>query len=218
MEKVLVTCAHPDDETLGLGGTLKNHIQNGDSIFLLCFSDGQFGRDVTPNGIKQREEQAKKACKTLGIKNYRFLRYADQKLDSVALTELTKNIEIIINKFKPTVFYTHFWGDVNQDHRRVFEASLIAARPRPKSTIDQFICYETPSSTEWGSERFSPNLFVDISRNLSTKISAFKEYKNEIETYPHPRSIEAIKNRASYWGTTVGKKYAEAFIILRIIK
>lgn len=217
MERILTVCAHPDDETLGLGGTLKMHAQKGDAIFLLCFSDGQFDRDNSEKGVNERERQAKKACSILGISDYEFLRYPDQKLDSIPLTDLVKAIERIIDKFRPNILYTHFWGDMNQDHRRVFEASLIAAKPAPKSIINQFICYETPSSTEWGNEKFSPNFFVDISDTLDKKIDALEQYKNEIEEYPHPRSQEAIKNRSSYWGTVVGKKYAEAFIIFRKI-
>ena len=92
-----------------------------------------------------------------------------------------------------------------------------AVPPIPSSKINSLICYETPSSTDWGNDYFKPNFFVDISKGLDRKIKAFKQYKNEISNYPHPRSTESLKNRASYWGSKVGIKYAESFIKLREI-
>ena len=106
---------------------------------------------------------------------------------------------------------------MNQDHKRVFDATLIACRPVPSSKISSLICYETPSSTDWGNDCFKPNFYVDISKGLEKKIKAFKQYKNEISNYPHPRSVESLKNRAGYWGSKIGLKYAEAFIKIREI-
>lgn len=217
MEKILVVCAHPDDETLGLGGTIRNHILKKDSVFLLCFSHGQFDRDESDRGISEREQQAKNALKILGTKNSRFLRYPDQKLDTISLTKLAKDIENVVKKIKPNRVYTHFWEDMNQDHRRVFEATLIAARQTPQSPITELICYETPSSTDWGKRTFQPNYFVDITKTLKYKLKALKNYKDEISKFPHPRSLEAVEHRAAYWGSSVGRKYAEAFMIFRKI-
>ena len=215
MNKILVVCAHPDDETLGLGGTIKNHAEKNDYVYVLCFTHGQFDRNDSEKGILERETQEKMAFKILGVKNSKFMRYPDQNLDSISLTKLTKDIEMIINEIKPNIVYTHFWDDMNQDHRRVFEASLIATRQVPKSSVKELICYETPSSTDWGKRTFQPNYFIDISKNIENKLKALKNYKKEINKYPHPRSIKAIRHRASYWGSTVGIKFAEAFIIFR---
>ena len=216
-QKILVVCAHPDDETLGLGGTLALHSKNGDKVFVLIFADGQFARDRTSRGIAYRQSQAKKACSILGIKELEFLNYEDQKLDIISLVELADKIETVIKKWKPDVIYTHYWGDVNQDHRKLFEATLIALRPTPSSKIRRFICFETPSSTEWGNSSFRPNLFVKIDNFLDKKLEALKQYKNEINPFPHPRSKNAIINRARYWGSSVGVKHAEAFVSLREI-
>lgn len=219
MKKVLVLCAHPDDETLGIGGTIALHVQKKDKVFVLIFATGQFGRDSSTKGIEKRKEQGKKACKVLGVNQVEFLNYDDQQLETVLLTELTKKIESVINKWKPSIVYTHFWGDVNQDHRRIFEASLIALRPKPNSYVDKIMCFETPSSTEWGSPnlKFEPNTFVNIEKVLSKKLTALKVYKGEIEKHPHPRSKTSVLNRAKYWGSLVGLKYAEPLINVREI-
>jgi len=215
MEKILITCAHPDDETLGLGGTIKLHTLQGNKVFVLIFADGESGRTTSSNRIKQRKSQAEEARTILGINEIKFLDYPDQRLDTIPVLELSKQIELQIKKWKPTVVYTHFWGDVNQDHKRVFEATLIATRPIPKSRVDRFICFETPSSTEWGYQNVKPNLFVDIQKVLDKKLKAFRKYKNEVMKYPHPRSEKAIIDKSRYWGTTVGIKHAEAFYVLR---
>ena len=217
MKRILVVCAHPDDETLGLGSTLFLKMKSGSEIFVLIMADGESARSKNMEKIVKRENEAKNALAILGITNFKFLRYPDQLLEQIPLLELSKNIELIIKKWKPDTVFTHFPGDMNQDHKRVFDATLIACRPVPSSKISSLICYETPSSTYWGNDCFKPNFYVDISKGLEKKIKAFKQYKNEISNYPHPRSVESLKNRAGYWGSKIGLKYAEAFIKIREI-
>lgn len=217
MEKILVLCAHPDDETLGLGGTLSLHSKNGSQIFVLFFTDGETARKKNSKAVLLRKKQAIDACKILGVKKTKFLDYPDETLDTFSILEISRNIESVISEWSPSIVYTHFWGDVNQDHKRIFEATKIATRPKPSSSIKKIICYETPSSTEWGRgpETFNPNLFVDVSSMMKKKISALQKYKNEIHPFPHPRSKESIVIRSQYWGSTIGIKNSEAFILLR---
>ncbi|MEM4249728.1 MAG: PIG-L deacetylase family protein [Candidatus Nitrosotenuis sp.] len=220
MSKILVISAHPDDETLGLGGTIALNVKNKNDVFVLVFTDGQYGRDDSKRGILKRRNQAKKACTILGVKNVKFLNYKDQRLDTIPLVTLARDIELSISSWNIDTVFTHFWGDVNQDHKRLFEATLIATRPHPKSQVKTCICYETPSSTDWGNkpEGFNPNLFVDIDGVVTKKIHALEQYADEMGEFPHPRSKESVINRAKYWGSAVGIKYAETFTILREIR
>lgn len=219
MKKVLVVCAHPDDETLGLGATLALHAKNGDRIEVLIFATGQLGRDDSAKGILERKNQCKKACAILGIKKIKFLDYNDQNLESVPLTELSDKIEDEIKRWKPSVLYTHFWGDANQDHRRVYEASLIATRPTSKFLVKKVICFETPSSTDWNlkSTNFNSNMYIDVKNTINKKIKAFSQYKGEIQKHPSARSKKSLLVRAQNWGSKIGINYAESFIILREI-
>ena len=137
MNKILVICAHADDETLGLGGTLCNHVQKGDVVHVQIFTDGESARKKSSTKIKIRQNQAIKAAKELGIKEIEFLNYPDQQLDVIPLKDLAKKIENKIKKISPNIIYTHYWEDVNQDHRKMFEATLIACRPTPNSSIKQ---------------------------------------------------------------------------------
>jgi len=220
LSKILITCAHPDDETLGMGGTIFLHRKKGDQIFVLIFADGESARGRENAKISERKKQAKKALSILGVTDIKFLNYKDQKLDTISLVELSQEIENVISKWKPDIVYTHFWGDVNQDHRAIFQSTQIATRPTPTQIVKKLICYETPSSTEWAlpTQQFIPNLFVNIKSSIKSKVEAFKIYKNEVMDFPHPRSIEGITNRAKYWGCTTGLEYSEAFIVLRDTK
>ena len=220
MNKILVICAHADDETLGLGGTLCNHVKKGDTVHVQIFADGESARLKSDTKIKIRQNQAIKAAKELEIKKIEFLDYPDQQLDIIPLKDLAKKIENKMDKFSPNIVYTHYWGDVNQDHRRMFEATLIACRPTPNSSIKQLLCYETPSSTEWGNpfKNNQPTRFVNIEKFIERKIKAVANYSGEIKPFPHPRSKKAIKNRAMFWGSSIGIKYAEAFYVVREIE
>lgn len=218
MESILVLGAHPDDETLGLGGTIVKHAKKRTKIFALIFADGESARSTVKN-VRTRRQQAQKAASILGISEIKFLEYRDQLLDTIPALELAKQVEKAIKIWNPATIYTHFWGDVNQDHRKVFEASLIACRPTSQSRVTDLICYETPSSTEWGSQSFEPNFFVNIEDTIDKKIEAFRKYAGELKKFPHPRSVESILTRSKYWGSRIGVNNAEAFqIVRRIVK
>ena len=217
MDRILILGAHPDDETLGMGGTIAKKCKNGDLVYVLIFADGETARKNIRTNVSKRKKQAKEAAKILGIKEIEFLNYKDQKLDTISLIELAQHIEKAIEKWKPNIIYTHFYGDVNQDHRSVFNATMIASRPMPKSKILELLCYETPSSSEWGIQKFEPNTFEDINKFIEIKQEAFKKYKGENEIFPHPRSLKAIMTTSEKWGLSIGLKNAEAFIKIREI-
>jgi LmbE family N-acetylglucosaminyl deacetylase len=121
---------------------------------------------------------------------------------------------------------THFSQDANQDHRVVFQATLVATRPTADTSVSTVLCYETASSTEWAppfpGSVFSPNLFVDISTTLPTKLDALREYEHtfagEMQPFPHPRSYEALEAISRRHGATAGVGAAEAFMLVRHIR
>jgi LmbE family N-acetylglucosaminyl deacetylase len=118
--------------------------------------------------------------------------------------------------------YIPHGGDINRDHRLVFEAALVATRPRPALAIKKVLCYEVLSETEWAApsaeSAFMPNVYVDTSEVLETKLKAMLEYKLELKEFPHPRSPEAIWVLAKTRGAAVGAEAAEAFRLIREIE
>ena len=142
-------------------------------------------------------------------------------MDSVPLINIIKNLEKIIKKLKPNVIYTHYFGDLNIDHQKTFEAVNVACRPLKKNIIKNIICFEILSSSEWqisNKKKFNPNYFVNIDNEIKKKLSALKIYKNELRKYPHSRSLKGVKALSMYRGIQSANKNAEAFYIARSIE
>ena len=232
--KVLVIVAHPDDEVLGMGGTLRKLSVKNHDIKVVFLATGIAARrsdkfrnetkyEINKTLIKKMEEQikklrldAKRALKILGIKNIEFFDFPDNEMDMVSNLEITKTIENIIKKFKPDVIYTHTKNDINVDHRAIFNATITATRPNTRANVKKVICFEVPSSSEWNfGDTFSPNIFVDIKRELSYKKKAIQAYKTELKKFPHPRSANSLDIIAKRWGTVSGFEASEAFELIR---
>ncbi|MEG1433501.1 MULTISPECIES: PIG-L deacetylase family protein [Eubacterium] len=215
MKKVLVVAAHPDDEILGVGGTVAKHVKNGDEVTSIVLCEGEslrYGKNIG------QSKAMEKAGNMLGVKRVIQLMFPDQKLDTYTLTDIISPLEKISNEIKPNIIYSQFGGDINMDHQLLFQASNVAFRPLD-SWIEEFYAFYTVSSTEWGFPRsFIPDTWVDISQTLKEKIAAFACYKSEIREYPHPRSQKALEYVARFWGNQCVMDAAEAFMTIRNIK
>jgi LmbE family N-acetylglucosaminyl deacetylase len=218
--RVLTIAAHPDDETLGAGGTMALHAARGDEVWVCVLTDGVTARH---GHVERQSECAIRAGDVLGVSRIVFCGLPDQRLDSLPLLDVITAIEKCIAEFQPDVVYTHFKEDANQDHRIAFQATLVAARPVEGSSVKRFLCYETASSTEWAApfsgSVFAPNVFVDITATLETKIEAMRRYADtfsgEVRPYPHPRSYEAMEAYAKRHGAAAGMGAAEPFMLVR---
>jgi len=219
--RVLVVSAHPDDEVLGVGGTVARHVAEGDSVTVVIVADGATSR-YEAGSESGLEAQAAAARQALGVEDLRFLRFPDQRLDREALLEVTQRLESVFNDVRPEVVYVHHWGDLNRDHRIVFEATMVAARPVGAAAPEDVYAYETPSSSEWAapepSATFVPTHFVDITATLEAKLRAMAAYATELREPPHPRSLESLRTRSAYWGQLVGLSHAEPFQVVRQIR
>jgi LmbE family N-acetylglucosaminyl deacetylase len=227
-DRVLVVAAHPDDEVLGCGGVLARHVANGDRVNVLLVADGEGSRltaaavDVADTQYEMRRHAARQAATILGTCEPKFLNLPDQRLDTIALLDLTREIERELFANEPQIVYTHHFGDLNEDHRRVAQAVLTACRPLPGARLRRLMTFEVLSSTEWGvgvaPSPFQPTCFVDISAYLEIKMKALKAYDAEMRAFPHPRCYEMIRALAELRGATVGVTAAEAFQLIRDVQ
>lgn len=210
---VLVIAAHPDDELLGSGGTLKKLINHGYKVITVIFAKGR----------KEEEGHMKQAVlmanKHLGIEEIIFLEYPNLLLETFPLHVINKEIEALIAKYEPSMIFTHHYGDINMDHQILFQAVLTAARPLPGKKPIELLCFETVSSSEWSQQTndkaFKPNYYVDITETIEIKLESLKFYDVEMKPFPHPRSYKGVEHLAQVRGMTVGVEYAEAFEIIR---
>lgn len=207
---ILIFAAHPDDETLGMGGTIKK-ISKKNTVHLCVVTEGATAQYSNEKMIQVRKEACMKSGKILGISSFDFFDFPDMKLDSIPQLEINKKIEKVIEKFKPQIIYTTPNNDYNKDHKIVYESTLVATRPTIKC-IKQILSYEIPNYVKWP---FEANVYENISKEFTTKIIAFKHYKSEIRKMPHPRSIEYIESLAKLRGVESGFLKAEAFRLIR---
>lgn len=223
MKNVLVIAAHPDDELLGEGGTIRKLSNEGVCCRAVIVGEGITSRaqkrvDVDFNELEELKKDARAAAEKVGYQSIDFCGLPDNRLDSMDLLDVIKVIIPYIEKYKPDTIFTHHHGDLNIDHRMVCEAVLTACRPVGEYEVERIFAFETPSSTEWNytyEKPFIPNVFFDVSDTVEAKIKGMVCYRSESAVYPHPRSPEALRALAEYRGSNVGMKKAEAFICMR---
>jgi LmbE family N-acetylglucosaminyl deacetylase len=157
----------------------------------------------------------------LGVKELFFESLPNRGIDTLPIIDVTQTIERYIARLRPQRVFTHHIGDINKDHQVIAEATFTATRPICGQGVKEVYSYNVPSSTEWnmieGEKVFVPNLFIDITATVDTKIEAMCCYKSECRPYPHPRSPEALRIHANYWGVISGFEYAEPFKLIRKI-
>lgn len=221
-ERILVVVAHPDDETLGCGGTIVKAVKNGDAVRVIYLTDGVGSRvGSSGNQAVDRRNMAQQAGKILGvdiIPMFSSEAIPDNESDTVSRLRLARLIEIYVAEFQPDSVFTHHGGDLNVDHRRMHEATLIACRPFANRSVRAIYGMEVATSTEWGLMPFAPTCYVDIGLLLTHKLNAMACYRTEQQPFPHPRSPEAIKALAMWRGSNVGVGCAEAFEVIRLIR
>jgi len=222
-KQILIVAAHPDDEILGCGGTIAK-LAKDNTITALILVDAITSRtgDFSDDEKKALRDRINNAHKLLEIKNTYFEDFPDNEFDKVPLLKLVKSVSSYIEKTSPDIIFTHHYGDLNIDHRSTFKAVLTACRPQPGFNHPDLYCFEIPSSTEWqvltGEFIFKPNVFIDITDTIEKKLKAFEYYESEMKEYPHSRSLEGVKLMAQDWGRKVGRKFVEAFELIRSIR
>ena len=220
IRKVLVLAPHPDDEVLGCGGTIARLAQAGCDVQVAIVTRADppmFPADLV--GIGRREAAA--AHGLLGVSQSHYLDLPAAALDRVAQAEINRVIGQIIEQVAPEVLFIPFLGDVHSDHQLVFQAAMVAARPRSGHVPNLVLAYETLSETNWYAAPvtpgFLPNTFIDITATLPAKLAAFARFESQVRAFPDERSLEVIRALAMMRGATVYREAAEAFVAIRQI-
>lgn len=218
---VIIISAHPDDETLGAGGTLLRHNSKGDNLFWIIGTEMNFSKLYSQDQIKSRNIEIKKVAKFYGFKKVFRLNFETSKLDSSSLIKLIPLISEIFKEVQPTIIYNLNLNDAHSDHRVLSEAVMANTKAFRHPYIKQVLMYECISETEFSAQLpnriFIPNYFVDITPFLEDKIKIMEIYQSEIDFHPFPRSIENIKALSIYRGAAANVRYAEAFQLVKII-
>lgn len=221
MSKVIIISAHPDDETLGAGGTLLKHRHQGDEINWLIVTDVFENEGFSNERVLSRKLEIDMVSKLFSFNNVYKLGYPTMKLNDTMLFDIVNKISNIFQKLKPEIIYVMNRSDAHSDHRIVFDAVMSCTKSFRYPSIKRVLMYECLSETEFAPtlpERvFQPNYFVDISDFIDKKIEIMKIFNSELGEHPFPRSVKNIKAIATFRGATAGVDSAEAFQLIKFI-
>jgi LmbE family N-acetylglucosaminyl deacetylase len=214
----LVLAPHPDDDVLGCGGTIARLAACGSRVDVAIVTRGQAPRFAEAQVAQVRAELAE-AHALLGVTQTHFLDLPAAELDRVGQAEVNQAVAGIIGVVAPDTLFVPFVGDLHFDHRIVFDAAMVAARPRGSSYPRRILAYETVSETNWSapglSPAFQPNIFVDISDHVDAKLKAFALFASQCKSFPDERSLATLAALAALRGSTVNRHAAEAFMLIR---
>ena len=219
IKKAVIIAPHPDDETLGVGGTIKRMSNEGIKVSVLIVS-GHMPPLYSEETYKKTLNESKKVFKYLGIKDFEFLNIPATKVNEIPVSELNGKISKFINKRKPDTIFIPF-PDRHIDHRIIFDSAVVASRPVKNDCPKNVLLYETLSETHWNvptaEPSFVPDFFINIDNQLKNKLVALNLYKSQINKKSPSRSADAAKALANFRGSQNGCKYAEAFKVARIV-
>lgn len=220
-KSVMVIAPHPDDESLGCGGTLLRHKSEGDDIHWCVVTDMQQSSNYTSEQKAQRAELVEKVSQHFGFSSERNLGFTPAGLDSTTTGALIEKLKEYIDLVKPHTVYIPYAFDVHSDHRYVFDAVISVSKSFRAPYIKKVACYETLSETDFGlspiNTQFQPNLFVDISYFSEQKKTVLSLYQSELDAHPFPRSFDAVEALEIIRGTQAHVERAEAFVVLKEI-
>jgi LmbE family N-acetylglucosaminyl deacetylase len=216
---VLLIAPHPDDEVLGAGGTITRLGREGNHLTVVIVTKG-WEPLFSESQVEQVRDETRRAAQILGVKVLEFMDLPVTKLNSIPKHEINGAFEKLIDKHKPELVFLPFYGDLQEDHRQTFESSMVALRPvKGRHQASQILCYETPSETHCSGRVlsccFEPQLWIDISEHLDTKLEAMRQYQSQLRDAPDARSLQGVEALARFRGSVLALNAAECFMVVR---
>ena len=220
---ILAVVAHPDDELLGCGATLRRLADKGNSVFTVVLCSTADARHARPS-LGRLYEIAGESERIVGITDLLKYEFKNIQFNTVPHLDMVRAIETAIEKFRPSWVFTHHVGDLNVDHRVCYDAVMAAVRlPQRLSRdldpglIERVFLFEVPSSTDWASpidRPFQPTSFFDAQATFEHKMDALRKFEGALKPHPHSRSAENIRALAQLRGAQAGLELAEAFVLV----
>ena len=212
---VLVLSPHADDAELGMGGTIAKLVQQKNNVTILTaiLPKENLSGKVDRYMENKRYQEQLKSSKLLGAKLQTLnINPYDFKFNR----EYVKIFDEEIKKIRPDVIFSCWEHDTHQDHKTL--ANIIFSVSR-KNDISLYM-YEAMLPGGINTNSFNPQLFVDISKFMKTKIKSINCYKSVFHRKKNNYSnfMESITARAKFRGEMIGVKYAECFVVVKKIE
>jgi LmbE family N-acetylglucosaminyl deacetylase len=207
MKRVLVISPHPDDESIGCGGTLRKHVVEGDVVQVIFLTSGEQGGHGAPPELTavRREAEAKAAAEILGVHGIEFFREPDGKLS--ATPNVVERLRGRIQSEHPDLIYLPHDREMHCDHcaaveivRRALETSLAAL---------EILMYEVWTPLQ------RMDAIVDISPFIEVKRSAIRAYQSQCAEVDFEQAILGLNRYRGEMHSWPGGDYAEVFARLK---
>ncbi|MDX9694746.1 MAG: PIG-L deacetylase family protein [Bacteroidales bacterium] len=218
MKNILIIAVHPDDETLGCGGTILKHKANGDKVSWLILTKAHQKITDIPDIVEIQLKYVEKVAKAYNFDGWKQLSFLATELEQYPLGKIISSISNYIREIVPTTIYFHHFADVHSDHKIAFDAIQSCTKNFRYPFIEKILLFETLSETEFApairNNAFVPNVFNDITPYLEKKLEIMKLFTTEQMEEPFPRALSTIRALARYRGSRIGAEYAEAFTLI----
>lgn len=222
MNTILVVAPHPDDETLGCGGTILKHIASGDSVHWVIVTSIQTEQGFSDDRVRSRADEIERVASAYGFAGVHSLGFPTMTLDMVPKRDLISSLGTVVKSLSAQLIYVPYRNDAHSDHAAVFDATVSCTKSFRYPSVRSVRAYETLSETEFclrsDDPGFRPNLFVDITSFLERKLEIMNVYASEMGEFPFPRSDTALRAQANLRGSQSGVWAAEAFMLLKEIQ
>ena len=116
--------AHPDDETLGAGGTLLKHKKNNDELYWLIVTNVFEHQGFSNERVASRQREIEEVSNLYGFKKVFQLDYPTMTITSETLLNMIPKISEVFQEVKPEVIYTLNRSDAHSDHRYLSEGVM----------------------------------------------------------------------------------------------
>jgi LmbE family N-acetylglucosaminyl deacetylase len=216
MKSIAVIAPHPDDETLGCGGTLLRFGAEGAALHWIIVT--RMGRRWSAARRKARRAQVREVSRLYAFRSVTELGFEAATLTEADLPALVDGLSAALKKAAPETVLVPHGGDAHSDHRVVFAAASACAKWFRRPELKRVWAYEVISETGFALAEprpFDPAVFVDVSAQLPRKLEALSVFREELGAFPFPRSLEAVEALARLRGASAGFRAAEAFMPLR---
>lgn len=219
---VMVIAPHPDDETLGCGGTLLKHIHAGDRVHWVIFTSVTTEQGFSEERVRSRSDEIDRVALAYGFASVHRLGFPTMTLDTIPKSDLVGALGAVVTAVGAEILYVPYRNDAHSDHAAVFDAAASCAKTFRYPSVKSVRAYETLSETEFGirpdDPGFRPNLFVEVVPFFDRKLEIMNIFASELGVFPFPRSELILRSLASLRGSQSGVAAAEAFMLLKEIQ
>lgn len=220
-DRILVVATHPDDETLGAGGSILKFKAKKAEVFWLIVTHVHTKHGYSEERVQSRNDEIARVASMYSFDDTFNLGFPTTRLDEIPRGDIIRSIAGIFGKVQPSHVILPFYGDIHTDHRVAFECAYSCTKVFRAPYINNIWMMETLSETDFGlpgqHQAFTPNLFIDTSSYQELKEEIFRVFESESAPHPFPRSIENLHALALNRGATAGCNFAEAFMNVKMI-